>query len=90
MCIELSDKLSTFFAFQHEGQYFVFNRLSFGYHNSMNLFLHAINFTLSRVRNLLSLHVPDAVLAGYVYDFCIGTDNHQTHRQALHILLQEL
>lgn len=89
MCMEMSKQMATFFAFQHEGRFFVLNWLPFGDHNSMNLFLRAINFTLIRVRQILCHQVPDDILSSYADDLCLGTDNHHTHYKVLKILLQE-
>lgn len=82
-CIALAPELRTYFGIEVDQQYYVFNRLPFGFHNSMAYFLRAINYTLQRVRAQLP---PGTHVYSYVDDVAIASDTLEEHQQALRIL----
>lgn len=86
-CVRIAAHLQTYFGIELDGKYYVFQRLPFGFHNSMHLFLRAIRFTLAKVRPLLP---PDVCLVSYVDDICIASDTMESNRRALQILFTHL
>lgn len=86
-CVELAPELRPFFGIEVAHQYYVFNRLPFGFHNSMAYFLRAINYTLNKVREKL----PESTsIYSYVDDIAVASNNLEEHHQALQILFQTM
>lgn len=78
LCIKLEDHLESYFGVQFENIFFVFQSLPFGVHNSMNLFLRAMHFTLSKVRSFLPSNVT---IASYRMIFALlAIHNHPISR----------
>jgi len=87
LCIKLADHLQEYFGIYFRDRFFVFQRLPFGFHNSMNFFLRAIRFTLAKVQPMLP---SDVTIASYVDDICVASNSRDSHVKALRILFSAL
>lgn len=87
MSVRVHDTIQDYFGFEYDSHFYVMTRLKEGYHNSMFFYLRAINSSLAKIKSLLPKGV---VLYCYVDDIALGSDDKQSHKQALMIMCKVL
>lgn len=88
-CIR-SAHLQSYSGFRHSGHYYELQRIPFGFHNSMHVFLNAMDYTLCKVRQCLQIVAPEAILMDYLDDLALGTKDRSSHLLALKISFEAL